>query len=79
MLFHKNLPRFALESAIKYNIQHSGLSGGRCINIGCGASERYKELLSNFDVVILTRFSTCLKFPFIPFLLRLNVSKKSSG
>ena len=50
MLLRKSLPRFALESAIKYNIQHSGLSGGRCINIGCGPSERYKELLSNFDV-----------------------------
>ena len=49
MLFRKSRPRFALESAIEYNIQHSGLIGGRCINIGCGTSGRYKELLSNFD------------------------------
>ena len=49
MLFRKSWPRFALESAIEYNIQHSGLIGGRCVNIGCGTSGRYKELLSNFD------------------------------
>ena len=49
MIFRKSWPRFALESAIEYNIKHSGLSGGRCINIGCGTSGRYKELLSTFD------------------------------
>ena len=49
MMFRKSWPRFALETAIEHNIQHSGLSGGRCINIGCGTSGRYKELLSNFD------------------------------
>ena len=50
MIFRKSWPRFALDSAIEYNIKHSGLSGGRCINIGCGPSGRYKELLSIFDV-----------------------------
>ena len=50
MIFDKSWPRFAMESAIEHSIQESGLSGGRCINIGCGPSGRYKELLSIFDV-----------------------------
>ena len=49
MSFRKSWPRFALESAIELNIQHTGLSGGRCINIGCGPDGRYKDLLSSFD------------------------------
>lgn len=48
-MFSKSWPRFALDSAIEYNIKNSGLLGGRCINIGCGISGRYKELLSIFD------------------------------
>jgi len=50
MIFRKSWPRFALETAIEYNIQHSGVNGGRCINVGCGTSGRYEELLSTFDV-----------------------------
>jgi SAM-dependent methyltransferase len=50
MIFDKSWPRFAMESAIEHSIQESGLSGGRCTNIGCGPSGRYKELLSIFDV-----------------------------
>ena len=49
MIFRKSWPRFAMESKIEYEIQQSGLSGGRCINVGCGTSGRYKELLSSFE------------------------------
>ena len=49
MKFRKCWPRFALESKIEQEIQKSGISGGRCINVGCGTSGRYKELLSSFE------------------------------
>ena len=49
MIFRKSWPRFAMESKIEYEIQQTGLSGGRCINVGCGTSGRYKELLSSFE------------------------------
>ncbi len=52
-MFRKSWPRFALDSAIEYNIKHSELLGGRCINIGCGTSGRYKELLSTFDTDVV--------------------------
>ena len=53
MIFRKSWPRFALETAIEYNIQHSGVNGGRCINVGCGTSGRYEELLSLLMSMVL--------------------------
>ena len=50
MVFRKSWPRFALETSIKDKVQNSGLSNGRCINIGCGTNGRYKDLLLDFDI-----------------------------